>query len=150
MPVSTTILTGFLGAGKTTLMQSLLVQARDLQNVTLGVIVNEMSTLDVDGSVLDTSEVISRRSQHFASIPGKSISSDEGLPLLGKQPRGPPTGPPPPPLARVHSGESHTTVRLLLMTMTLLLSPILLVPLLVVGTWYHLLHPSVQPYLKPA
>ena len=35
MPVSTTILTGFLGAGKTTLMQSLLVQARDLQNVTL-------------------------------------------------------------------------------------------------------------------
>ena len=82
MPVSTTILTGFLCAGKTTLMQSLLVKARDLQNVTLGVIVNEMSTLDVDGSVLDRSEVISRRSQHFASIPGKSISSDEGLPLF--------------------------------------------------------------------
>ncbi|MEJ8560564.1 GTP-binding protein [Yoonia sp. GPGPB17] len=79
MPIATTILNGFLGAGKTTLMQSLLVQSRDLKNVTLGVIVNEMSTLDVDGSVLDTSEVISRKSPHFASIPGKSISSDEGL-----------------------------------------------------------------------
>ncbi|MEM9591226.1 MAG: GTP-binding protein, partial [Pseudomonadota bacterium] len=82
MPIATTILNGFLGAGKTTLMQSLLVQARDLKNVTLGVIVNEMSTLDVDSSVLDTSEVISRRSPHFASVPGKSISSEEGLPQL--------------------------------------------------------------------
>ncbi|MEM8879476.1 MAG: GTP-binding protein [Pseudomonadota bacterium] len=82
MPVATTILNGFLGAGKTTLMQSLLMQARDMQNVTPGVIVNEMSMLDVDGSVLDTSEVISRRSPHFASIPGKSISSKEGLPLF--------------------------------------------------------------------
>lgn len=84
MPVATTILNGFLGAGKTTLMQSFLVQARKLQGVTLGVIVNEMSTLDVDGSVLDTSEVISRNSPHFASIPGKSISSDDGLPLFRK------------------------------------------------------------------
>ncbi|MEM1073418.1 MAG: GTP-binding protein [Pseudomonadota bacterium] len=82
MTISTTILNGFLGAGKTTLMQSLLVQARQLENVTLGVIVNEMSTLDVDGSVLDTSEVISRKSPRFASIPGKSISSEEGLPLF--------------------------------------------------------------------
>lgn len=84
MPVATTILNGFLGAGKTTLMQSLLVQARSLENVTLGVIVNEMSTLDVDGSVLDTSEVISRRSPHFASIPGHSISSDDGVTLFRK------------------------------------------------------------------
>lgn len=82
MPVSTTILNGFLGAGKTTLMQSLLVQARHLKNVTLGIIVNEMSTLDVDGSVLDTSEVISRTSPHFASIPGTSMSSEDGLGLF--------------------------------------------------------------------
>ena len=82
MPVTTTILNGFLGAGKTTLMQSLLAQARQLSNVTLGVIVNEMSTLDVDGVVLDTSEVISRRSPHFAAISGESISSERGLPLL--------------------------------------------------------------------
>ena len=82
MPVSTTILNGFLGAGKTTLMRNLLIQARGQTGVTLGVIVNEMSTLDVDGSVLDTSEVISRNSPHFASISGKSISSDDGLPLF--------------------------------------------------------------------
>ncbi|MEM8980653.1 MAG: GTP-binding protein [Pseudomonadota bacterium] len=82
MPISTTILNGFLGAGKTTLMQSLLMQSRDMPNVTLGVIVNEMSTLDVDGSVLETSEVISRKSPYFASIPGASISSADGLPLF--------------------------------------------------------------------
>ncbi|MEM6303953.1 MAG: GTP-binding protein [Pseudomonadota bacterium] len=80
MPVGTTILNGFLGAGKTTLLQSLLMQARKLPHVTLGVIVNEMSTLDVDGSVLDTSEVISRKSPHFASLPGGSLSTAEGLP----------------------------------------------------------------------
>lgn len=80
MPIPTTILNGFLGAGKTTLLQSLLVQARKSSDITLGVIVNEMSTLDVDGSVLDTSEVISRNSPHFASIPGGSISTANGLP----------------------------------------------------------------------
>ncbi|KIC44427.1 hypothetical protein RA28_16015 [Ruegeria sp. ANG-S4] len=79
MAVPTTILNGFLGAGKTTLMQSLLVQARNLPEVTLGIVVNEMSMLDIDGSVLDTSEVISRNSPYFASIPGGSISSTDGL-----------------------------------------------------------------------
>ena len=82
MALPTTILNGFLGAGKTTLLQNLLVQARKMPNVTLGVVVNEMSTLDVDGTVLDTSEVISRKSPHFASIPGGSISSADGLPAF--------------------------------------------------------------------
>ncbi|MEM1233604.1 MAG: GTP-binding protein [Pseudomonadota bacterium] len=82
MPIPTTVLNGFLGAGKTTLLQNLLVQARGMRGVTLGVVVNEMSNLDVDGSVLDTSEVISRRSPHFASVPGGSISSAAGLPLF--------------------------------------------------------------------
>ncbi len=80
MPVPTTILNGFLGAGKTTLLQSLLVQARTAPDVVLGVVVNEMSALDVDGSILDTSDVISRNSPHFASVPGGSISSAGGLP----------------------------------------------------------------------
>ncbi|MCH2095527.1 MAG: GTP-binding protein [Rhodobacteraceae bacterium] len=84
MTTPTTLLNGFLGAGKTTLLQSLLVQARDMHDVTLGVIVNEMSTLDVDGSVLDTSEVISRKSPYFASIPGGSISATEGLALFAE------------------------------------------------------------------
>ncbi|MEM9012407.1 MAG: GTP-binding protein [Pseudomonadota bacterium] len=80
MPVPTTILNGFLGAGKTTLLQNLLIQARAAPDVTLGVVVNEMSVLDVDGSVLDTNEVISRKSPHFASVSGGSISSTGGLP----------------------------------------------------------------------
>lgn len=84
MPIPTTVLNGFLGAGKTTLMQNLLVQARSAENVTLGVVVNEMSTLDVDGTVLDTSEVYSRNSPYFASIPGGSISSPDGLPKFAE------------------------------------------------------------------
>ncbi|MFT3689017.1 CobW family GTP-binding protein [Paenirhodobacter sp.] len=79
MQTPVTILNGFLGAGKTTLLQSLLVQARTLPQVRLGVIVNEMSTLDVDGAVLDTSEVISRRDPRFAAIPAGSISGPRGL-----------------------------------------------------------------------
>ena len=58
--IPVTILNGFLGVGKTTLLQSLLIQARKHPNVRLAVVVNEMSELDVDSRILDTSEVLSR------------------------------------------------------------------------------------------
>ncbi|WGR62217.1 cobalamin biosynthesis protein CobW (plasmid) [Paracoccus ferrooxidans] len=74
-----TILNGFLGAGKATLMQSLLVQARSMPGVRPGVIVNAMSKLDVDGAILDTSNAISRRDPRFAAIPAGSISGAQGL-----------------------------------------------------------------------
>ncbi|MEO0426067.1 MAG: GTP-binding protein [Pseudomonadota bacterium] len=74
-----TILNGFLGAGKTTLLQNLLVQARKMPEVRLAVIVNEMSELDVDGRILDTTEVLSRDDPLFVSIPAGSISGAEGL-----------------------------------------------------------------------
>ncbi|MEM6474132.1 MAG: GTP-binding protein, partial [Planctomycetota bacterium] len=45
------ILNGFLGSGKTTLLRSLLVQSHKKQ-LTVGVVVNDMSELDVDGLVV--------------------------------------------------------------------------------------------------
>ncbi len=78
-PLPITILNGFLGSGKTTLLQSLIVQARSLDEVRLGVIVNEMSELDVDGRILDASEVLSREDVLFVSIPAGSISGTYGL-----------------------------------------------------------------------
>ncbi|MEM6677115.1 MAG: GTP-binding protein, partial [Pseudomonadota bacterium] len=72
-PLPATILNGFLGAGKTTLLQNLLVQARKFPDVRLAVIINEMSALDVDGRILDTSEVMSREDALFSSVPAGSI-----------------------------------------------------------------------------
>ena len=77
--VPVTILNGFLGSGKTTLLQNLIVQARRMDGLKLAVIVNEMSELDVDGRILDATEILSRQDAMFVSIPAGSISSEDGL-----------------------------------------------------------------------
>lgn len=78
-PIPVTILNGFLGSGKTTLLQNLLMQARELPDLRLAVVVNEMSTLDVDSRLLGTTEILSTKDELFESISSGSISSPEGL-----------------------------------------------------------------------
>ncbi|MGO1507646.1 MAG: CobW family GTP-binding protein [Microbacterium sp.] len=81
--VPVTVLNGFLGAGKTTMLQSLLVQAWKREpRLHPAVIVNDMSSLDVDGLVVEDTEVVSAEQGNFASISGGSIHSAELLPTL--------------------------------------------------------------------
>lgn len=76
-----TILNGFLGAGKTTLLKHLLGQAKS-QGLPLGVIVNDMSTLEVDGVLVNNNDCIGPATRNLVSIFGEDISSPTGLEKL--------------------------------------------------------------------
>lgn len=73
-----TILNGFLGAGKTTLLKRLLIQAHR-QRLTVSVIVNDMSELDVDGVLIANTEVVGAEKRNFVTIAADSISSASGI-----------------------------------------------------------------------
>ena len=51
----------FWGSGKTTLLRNLLVQSHE-KNINVGVIVNDMSELDVDGELVAHTEVVEQKS----------------------------------------------------------------------------------------
>ena len=75
------ILNGFLGSGKTTLLTSLLVQSHKRQ-LSIGVVVNDMSELDVDGLLVAQTEFFEKNNSNFQSIYSCVLSSKKGLKKL--------------------------------------------------------------------
>jgi G3E family GTPase len=71
--IPVTILCGFLGSGKTTLLRRLL---RTQKNRRLGVIVNDMSELEVDGDLIFPAQRASGGKENFASLHSGSISGE--------------------------------------------------------------------------
>lgn len=79
--VPLTILNGFLGAGKTTLLKSLLMQAHQ-QQLSVCVIVNDMSELDVDSVLIAGTGIVGAEKHNFVAIAADSISSSSGIQKL--------------------------------------------------------------------
>lgn len=76
------IINGFLGSGKTTLITSLLVQSSK-KKLTVGVVVNDMSELDVDGLLVAETELFEKGDTNFKSIYSCILSSKKGIEELG-------------------------------------------------------------------
>lgn len=79
--IPVTIVNGFLGAGKTTLLKSLLAQAHK-KHLSVCVIVNDMSELDVDGVLIANTEMVSAEQNNFVTLSADSISSTTGIQKL--------------------------------------------------------------------
>ncbi|MEM8671651.1 MAG: GTP-binding protein [Planctomycetota bacterium] len=76
--VPVVVLNGFLGSGKTTLLTSLLIQAHK-QDLPVGVVVNDMSELDVDGLIVAQNEFFDSDDDRFQSIYSCVLSSKQGI-----------------------------------------------------------------------
>jgi G3E family GTPase len=74
--IPVTILSGFLGSGKTTLLRRLIHEVKDTR---LGVIVNDMSELEVDGDLVRNPEGLNEQRGNFASIRAGSISGTQRM-----------------------------------------------------------------------
>ncbi len=75
MSTTVTVLSGFLGSGKTTLLRRLLRSTGP--SLRLGIIVNDMSELEVDGDLLRQAGSFSEALGNFASIQAGSISAGQ-------------------------------------------------------------------------
>ncbi|MEM9587163.1 MAG: GTP-binding protein [Planctomycetota bacterium] len=76
--IQTLILNGFLGSGKTTLLRGLLSQSSRAQ-LSVGVVVNDMSELEVDGLLVAQSEFFEKNDRNFQSIYSCVLSSQQGI-----------------------------------------------------------------------
>ena len=76
--VQVLILNGFLGSGKTTLLRNLLRQSHQ-KGLDLGVVVNDMSELDVDGEIVAQTEFFEEGNTRFQSIHSCVLSSKKGV-----------------------------------------------------------------------
>ncbi len=83
MKIPVVILNGFLGSGKTTLLRNLLVQSHE-KDISVGVVVNDMSELDVDGELVANTEVVEEKDHNLISIHNCVISSKKGIEELQK------------------------------------------------------------------
>ncbi|MEL6428932.1 MAG: GTP-binding protein [Planctomycetota bacterium] len=79
--VPAVVLNGFLGSGKTTLLKSLLVQAHE-KGLSIGLVVNDMSELDVDGLLVAQTEFFGEGDRRFQSLSDCVLSSTRGLERL--------------------------------------------------------------------
>ncbi|MEM6262473.1 MAG: GTP-binding protein [Bacteroidota bacterium] len=75
------ILNGFLGSGKTTMLRSLLVQSSK-KKLSVCVIVNDMSELDVDGELIANTDIVGKGDHNFESIHSCVLSSKKGIEKL--------------------------------------------------------------------
>ncbi|MEM6796727.1 MAG: GTP-binding protein [Acidobacteriota bacterium] len=79
--VPVVILNGFLGSGKTTLLRSLIVQASQ-KGLSISVVVNDMSELDVDGELVGNTDLFDGEGLDFESIHSCILSSQKGIKKL--------------------------------------------------------------------
>ena len=71
LPVS--LLCGFLGAGKTTMMKHILETKHEDENFKCAVIVNDMAALNIDKSLIDQSALVQSDEVNFVCTTNKNI-----------------------------------------------------------------------------
>jgi len=78
-PLPVTVLTGFLGAGKTTLVQQVL-QQRPVERI--AVVINDMSAMDVDAELVETGHLLRKDTDRLVNVHGGSVSGERRTALV--------------------------------------------------------------------